>query len=286
MTDRPAPYPADTSAKGWRFEIAMEKVRQSDTWSLTLLRGYEPKALLLWMWSVAWEQIPCGSFPNDEALIAARLELPPKAWQKNRDILMRNWWLASDGRLYHDTVTQRVLAMLDKRANDAKRAAARRARDAESDGTQPLVTPASRVTNGELAPEFDTKHQAPSTRTEGEKKPPAAPWLTVDAITADGVSEEVAKAWLAHRRAKKAKLTALAWAGFKAEAVKAGWELEAAVRKAIARNWVAFESAWVDAKPGGQGAAGGEDEIRAERARNTAEARRLMGFDSTETIDG
>lgn len=167
MTDiKPAPYPADTSAKGWRFEIAMEKVRQSDTWSLTLLRGYEPKALLLWMWSVAWEQTPCGSFPNDETLIAARLELPPKVWAKHRDILMRNWWLASDGRLYHDTVTARVLSMLDKRANDAQRAAARRARKAESEASTAGVTDASRVTPPEPTREFDTKHQAPSTYTE------------------------------------------------------------------------------------------------------------------------
>ena len=113
---RAAPYPPETSAKGWRFEIAMEKVRQSDTWSLTLLRGYEPKALLIWMWSVAWEQTPCGSFPNDEGLIAARLELPPKVWQKHRDILMRNWWLASDGRLYHPILTAQALEMLANRA--------------------------------------------------------------------------------------------------------------------------------------------------------------------------
>jgi hypothetical protein len=141
----------------------MEKVRQSDTWALTLMRGWEPKALLIWMWTVAWEQTPCGSLPNDEALIAARLELTPKVWQKHRDVLMRNWWLADDGRLYHDTITVRVLAMLDKRANDAQRAANRRARKADADGSPTEVTSASRVTHAVLTGEFDTKHQALST---------------------------------------------------------------------------------------------------------------------------
>jgi len=61
----------------------------------------------------------------------------------------------------------------------------------------------------------------------------------------DGLDADLAASWLAHRRAKKAKLTALAWRGFKAEADKAGWDYGAAVIKAIARNWIGFEAAWV-----------------------------------------
>ena len=70
---RPAPYPADTRAKGWRFELDMEQVRQSDTWALS---PAEARPWLLLEWAVAWEQTPCGSLPNDDTLIAARLEMP------------------------------------------------------------------------------------------------------------------------------------------------------------------------------------------------------------------
>jgi hypothetical protein len=83
------------------------------------------------------------------------------------------------------------------------------------------------------------------------KTTPAAPtpkpddWLTVEALGADGIDADLAGSWLAHRRAKKAKLTALAWRGFKAEADKAGWGYGAAVIKAISRNWVGFEAEWV-----------------------------------------
>lgn len=61
----------------------------------------------------------------------------------------------------------------------------------------------------------------------------------------DGLDADLAASWLAHRRAKKAKLTALAWRGFKSEADKAGWGYGAAVIKAISRNWTGFEAAWV-----------------------------------------
>jgi hypothetical protein len=80
-----------------------------------------------------------------------------------------------------------------------------------------------------------------------EKKTTPAPsaWVSSSELVSDGLPEDLASEWLAHRKARKAKLTALAWAGFKAEVAKAGWSVEDAVRKAIARNWTAFEADWV-----------------------------------------
>lgn len=115
-----APYPAETRAKGWRLEIDHERVRQSDTWALA---APEVRPWLLMMWMVAWEQTPCGALPNDDALIVARLGMPQKLFAKHRAILMRCWWLADDGRLYHDVLVQRVTEMLDSRKKNAKRVA-------------------------------------------------------------------------------------------------------------------------------------------------------------------
>lgn len=115
-----APYPADTRAKGWRLEIDHERIRQSDTWALA---APEVRPWLLMMWMVAWEQTPCGALPNDDALIVARLGMPQKLFTKHRAILMRCWWLADDGRLYHEVLTQRVNEMLDSRRKNAKRVA-------------------------------------------------------------------------------------------------------------------------------------------------------------------
>lgn len=121
---RPAPYPADTRAKGWRFEVDMEKVKASDTW-LRAKTGALRGALLL-LWSEAWQQTPCGSLPNDDELVALIIDMSPQAFAKSRSVLMRGWWLADDGRLYHDTIAERVLQMLDTRGADRTRQDARR----------------------------------------------------------------------------------------------------------------------------------------------------------------
>lgn len=135
--DRAPPYPADTRAKGWRFELDLERIAQSDTWAVA---PAELRPWLLMLWSVAWMQTPCGSMPSDDELIAARLGMPGKAFAKARAVLLRGWWPATDGRLYHDTLFERVLDMLGSKAKDRERKAAYRLRmDAERRRTPSAV---------------------------------------------------------------------------------------------------------------------------------------------------
>ena len=54
------------------------------------------------------------------------------AFNRARNVLMRGWELADDGRLYHPTVTQRVLMMLDTKQKEKDRKAAYRAKKAAS----------------------------------------------------------------------------------------------------------------------------------------------------------
>lgn len=127
MTARPAPYPPDTRAKGWRFELDMERARQSDTWAIA---APDARPWLLMLWATAWEQTPCGSLPNDDELIAARIGMPAKLFAKHRAVLLRKWWLADDGRLYHAVLVQRALEMMKTRRSESDRKAAARAREA------------------------------------------------------------------------------------------------------------------------------------------------------------
>lgn len=122
MTElREPPYPADTRAKGWRFELDYEQIDQSDTWPIAGEIAMAQHALLM-MWLIAWaKQTPCGSFPNDENIIRAACRIPAPVWAKCRSVLMRGWWPASDGRLYHDTLVKRVLEMIERRGGDASR---------------------------------------------------------------------------------------------------------------------------------------------------------------------
>jgi hypothetical protein len=123
------PYPSDTRAKGWRFELDMERARQSDTWALA---PPEVRPWLLMMWATAWEQTPCGSLPDDDELIAARLGIPPKMFAKLKPLLLRKWWKAADGRLYHDVLVQRVMEMMATRLKESDRKALARARASAS----------------------------------------------------------------------------------------------------------------------------------------------------------
>jgi len=122
---RPIPYPSDTKAKGWRFELDLEQVMQSDTWALA---APDMRPWLLMMWTVAWQQTPCGSMPSEDTLIVARLGCTAKVYEKMKAVLLRGWWLAEDGRIYHDTITQRVLDMLTRKDAERNRKAEYRAR--------------------------------------------------------------------------------------------------------------------------------------------------------------
>ena len=141
---KPAPYAADTRAKGWRFELDHERIRQSDTWALA---SPDARPWLLMLWMVAWEQVPCGSLPAEDALIAARIGMSPKAFAKHRDVLLRGWWLADDGRLYHDTLCERVQEMVGYREKSAKRVAEYKARMREKQAGNALPQREQQVKN-------------------------------------------------------------------------------------------------------------------------------------------
>lgn len=123
------PYPADTRAKGWRFELDLERIEQSDTWALA---PAELRPWLLMLWAIAWKQVPCGSLPDDDQLIAVRIGMKAAQFAKTRAILMRGWWKAVDGRLYHTTMTTRVLEMMGVKDKERQRKADyRKRKDAE-----------------------------------------------------------------------------------------------------------------------------------------------------------
>ena len=160
MTDiKPAPYPADTRAKGWRFELDYEQIDQSDTWGVT---KPEARPWLLMLWMTAWKQVPCGSMPADHEVIAGKLGIPDELWEKHRASLLRGWWQADDGRLYHDTLTKRVDEMMRKRRSDSDRQAAKRAREAaESASTHADVTRDTDATHTDVGCESSTDNRPP-----------------------------------------------------------------------------------------------------------------------------
>lgn len=251
MSIRPAPYPPDTRAKGWRFELDYEQIEQSDTWDIA---GEIPMAqhALLMMWLVAWRQEPCGSFPSDEAVIRAKCKLPLKMWAQCREILLRGWWFADDGRLYHDTIAARVLEMLEYRAKNAKRVADFKAKQREQREGNALPTRESQSNNDTGTGTGTSSSSEPSVLKKGSRKrAPPAVVVPVAELVAEGFDPAVAAEFIAHKAAVKAPLTARAWADHLAESRKAGWTPQQAAEKVMAKAWKGFEAKYVAGQQSG-----------------------------------
>lgn len=260
---RPVPYPADVRAKGWRFELDHEKIRQSDTWTLAKDAG-RPWLLMLWM--VAWEQTPCGSLPNDDELIAARIGMPVEMFAAMRNVLLRRWYEAEDGRLYHDTMTLHVMEMIGKRRSEADRKAkARQQRATPLDESAEIPadvprdfpgtdaglhresdTRTSTSTNKTSVPDgTDTGTAAPKPPRKRRGAAPAAQLVNVDDLVAAGVKQQHAEDWLTVRTKKNLPLTPTAWSDVKNQAEQAGLTVGEAVRQATVNGWGGFKSSWL-----------------------------------------
>ena len=185
---KPAPYPADTKAKGWRFELDYERIDQSGTWALAARPGMEVcRPLLLMQWYVAWHQEPCGTLPADEEVIAALMGISDKTWKKHRAVLMRGWWQADDGLLYHPTITKRVLEMTDYRRKTAERVAKHKAAKREQRESNALPTDQVTVKNDTGTGTGTSNTPAPATRAQGadnEVFPIDAEWVPGPGFTA------------------------------------------------------------------------------------------------------
>jgi len=111
----------------------LERIRASTTW---VLAPPDMRPWLLMLWSTAWTQTPCGSLDANDDLIAAHIGMDIRVFTANREALMRGWYVASDGRLYHHVIAEIVERMRDGRRSDRERKQRQRSN----------VPPPSRVT--------------------------------------------------------------------------------------------------------------------------------------------
>jgi hypothetical protein len=117
---------------------------------------------------------------------------------------------------------------------------------------QPQPSQPIAYTEAKAKAEAETKAEEKTPRKRSARQASPASIVSIDVLMQDGLSEEVAQAWITHRKRKRADLTDLAWKGIKAEAEKAGWPIQAAIEKALARGWQSFDAAFVEReKPAG-----------------------------------
>jgi len=124
------PYARNTRVRGWKFFLDYERINQSDTWALS---PPDMRPWLLMLWHTAWQQVPAGSFSDDDQVIAAKIGMDYRLFAAHKDILMRGWERYSDGRLYHPVIIEQVLNYQATSKREAERKAAWRAKQKQED---------------------------------------------------------------------------------------------------------------------------------------------------------
>ncbi len=133
MSDLPDPLvPPDTDVRNLDgFMLNVERLIASEL--LALSTGDEFKAAVC-LWCRAWKQLPAGSLPDDERILAA-FSGAGKDWPHVRDMAMRGFIKCSDGRWYHKTLCADALrAAAKKRERDERTKAATEARKQQRHG--------------------------------------------------------------------------------------------------------------------------------------------------------
>ena len=108
-------------------------------------------------------------------------------------------------------------------------------------------------------------HKPDSISQKPEEKKKEAPTAPID------VDPEVWVDWKAHRRAKKAPVTATVMKAIRREAAKAGITFEDALRTSCQRGWIGFEAAWYGEKKALNGTHGSKQSALEERNRQATQ---------------
>lgn len=141
MVELPAPLtPSVSDLRGMPY-MPLDLVRLFESDLYMLSSGDEFKAALT-LWGRSFYQIPAGSLPDDDRLLAHLSGA--KRWSSVKKMALRGWVKCADGRLYHATVAQKVAeawaARLARRARtEAARAARRKADDMTESVTEIVI---------------------------------------------------------------------------------------------------------------------------------------------------
>jgi hypothetical protein len=181
--------PGDCDLRGMPF-MPVDLVRLFDSDLYALSTGDQFKAAFT-LWGKAFLQVPAGSLPTDERILA-HLSGAGANWRKVRDVALRGWVRCSDGRLYHPVVAEKARAAWDARqaqrarteAARAKLSAQRSGRDGEDTPPVPAAVTAS-VTGYAKGSKGEGQVEAPSSSLRSDEGPPAPPPAAVAPLLHD-----------------------------------------------------------------------------------------------------
>lgn len=123
MSDYPEPLtPPDCDLTDFSFmPLEVGRLRRSKAW----VKAKRNPALGFYMvnlWTASWHERPAGSIEDDDDVLADAAMCDPLKWAKVREDVLRGWVKCSDGRLYNQTVCEKVqeawAAKLERLARD------------------------------------------------------------------------------------------------------------------------------------------------------------------------
>lgn len=85
--------------------VDVRRLLNSETW---ILGSAEERAASMTLWLESWQQVPAGSIPANDKLLA-HLSLAGGKWTKIKENVLRGWVLCDDGRYYHPVVAEKAL---------------------------------------------------------------------------------------------------------------------------------------------------------------------------------
>lgn len=128
--------------------------------------------------------------------------------------------------------------------------AVRQERYRRNKASQPSQSVTSDVCDAPLSLPPNENISNPPTHTPGNNTPARKGTGTI--AKPDGVTDQVWRDFLAHRKAKRATVTPTVIAGIGREAAKAGWSMDAALAECVTRGWQTFRADWAGDRPSSQ----------------------------------
>jgi len=126
----------------------------------------------LMLWCRAWKQVPAGSLPNDDKVLAS-FSGTGRRWAKVRQVALHGFELCSDGRLYHRFLCVEVLRAKKMRQNYEERRDADRARLAKWRGRKDACPNENNSIGGDETPyetQYETRFETVSERVRDDTR--------------------------------------------------------------------------------------------------------------------
>jgi len=132
---------ADLDLRDFPFmPVDIRRLLTSETW---LTASGDEKAAAMTLWLESWHQMPAGSLPDNDKMLAILSQAGSK-WKRVRTAALQGWIKCTDGRLYHPVVCEKAIeawerkrTQVSKRNKDADRLKRWRQRQRNADETPP-----------------------------------------------------------------------------------------------------------------------------------------------------